>query len=172
LERIKNFPFLSKTSIMVMNFKLLFFIIVYWFVGHSSFAQFKSVNGDVSYGFDAKDLGFGIGLTYDLNDQFDISGTARYFLAGKDLNVSAINFNAEYALGGDTFSPYALGGLNITRFSAEGMGIKNTQSEVGINLGIGGNYYYDDQFDLFGELKYVFGQASQMMLSLGTKMKF
>lgn len=154
-----------------MKYKLLILVFAVALFSHNSFAQFKSLNGDVSYGFDSKDLGLGIGITYDFNDQFDISGTARYFLAGKDLKVSAVNFNAEYPLGGDTFSTYALGGLNLTRISIDDSG-DSAQTEVGINVGLGGNYYYNDQFDLFGEIKYVFGQAGQIMLSLGTKMKF
>ncbi len=72
----------------------------------------------------------------------------------------------------ENLTAYGLGGLNFLNVSAKfesgGSSDTSSDSEVGLNLGAGLEYGLDFA-DLFGELKFVFGDADQLNLGVGLR---
>ena len=61
---------------------------------------------------------------------------------------------------------YGIGGLNIT--TLELIGADDSETELGVNLGIGGEYHLEN-LSLFGELKYVASDFDQVVLGAGVR---
>lgn len=61
---------------------------------------------------------------------------------------------------------YALGGLNVATYEYDGT--DESESELGLNLGLGSEYHLNN-FSLFGELKYVVSDFDQVVLGVGAR---
>lgn len=135
------------------------------------------------YGSEIERIGFRIDGVYQINEEFravadlgiflpetfDFGGGNEYTLTWWELNANAnyIFFSDE----DENLQAYAIGGLNYTTLSYSGdtgtAGDPST-SEVGLNVGIGGEYGLDFA-DLFGELKFVLGDADQLNIAIGLR---
>lgn len=130
-------------------------------------AQIK-FGGGLSYGTEAKNLGFNVRGEYVINDQISIVPGFTYFLPKDLITWWELNADVHYGFN-EKF--YGLGGLNYTtvkidlpeEFGFLGAAIDNSSSEIGLNLGAG--YKFTDKF--FGEAKYVLGSADQLTLTVG-----
>lgn len=79
----------------------------------------------------------------------------------------AVNLNGQFMLDTDPdYHIYALGGLNVSTIEFEGN--DESESELGLNLGLGGEYHLDS-FSLFTELKYVVSDYDQVVLGVGAR---
>ena len=79
----------------------------------------------------------------------------------------ALNLNGHFMLDTDPdYHIYALGGLNVSTIEYEGT--DDSESELGLNLGLGSEYHLNN-FSLFGELKYVVSDFDQVVLGVGAR---
>ena len=109
-----------------------------------------SVGGDVIYFF-PKDVGFDIDRTW-----FEINLNGQY------------QFYAEQMI-----NAYALGGLNIARvgfkYEGPGSGVNSHDTKLGLNLGVGGEYAFNDSMRAFAEFKFVLSHFDQAVFSAGVR---
>jgi outer membrane immunogenic protein len=126
----------------------------------------------------------GIFLTgiYELNLPIHISPSFTYFLPRTNENslqtfsektrVSSMmfDFNGHYVFNSlDKFEFYGLAGLNITFAKIKWIGTtsKDSDNAFGLNLGAGTYMKMTEQFDLYGEIKYILGKYDQLMVNVG-----
>jgi opacity protein-like surface antigen len=126
----------------------------------------------------------GIFLTgiYELSLPFHIAPSFTYFLPrtntaytgfnDQKTRVSSMMFdvNAHYVFNSlDKFEFYGLAGLNITFAKLKWVGTSSIGSDnaLGLNLGIGSYMKMTEQFDLFGEVKYIISKYDQLMINAG-----
>ncbi len=125
------------------------------------------------------DLGIRIDGYYTVTPEIRAGADFTFYFpdsAGEfDLTVWELNFNGNFIfLDEDGLMVYGIGGLNITGISQEfptSSGTRSTSnSELGLNLGIGAEYTLDFA-DLFGELKLggLGGDADQFVLGAGLR---
>ncbi|MDX1628036.1 MAG: hypothetical protein R3345_05020, partial [Fulvivirga sp.] len=65
---------------------------------------------------------------------------------------------------------YALGGLNLATIGFDNpFGDDDSNTELGLNLGIGTNFNINSSVMPFAQLRFVIGDADQAVLSFGVK---
>lgn len=147
-------------------------------------AQFVKAGAGIMYGSEIEKIGIRVDGVYQITDEFrgvadlgiffpdktDLGGGDEYTLTWWELNL-----NGNYMFYVDDtqgLAAYALGGLNIAtlRSKWEGSFGDDTESntEVGLNIGAGVEYALDFA-DLFGELKFVLGDADQLNIGVGLR---
>ncbi|MCD8408848.1 outer membrane beta-barrel protein [Tenacibaculum finnmarkense] len=95
-----------------------------------------------------------------------------------DRSTKLITFNTDlhYSLPFSSFDFYAIGGVNFSNVSIEssssggGMSstpFSNSETFVGLNLGIGGFIPINNDLDFFSELKYIASDFNQLVFSAG-----
>jgi opacity protein-like surface antigen len=119
---------------------------------------------------------------YELSLPFHISPSFTYFIPRTNTSstgyndvktrVSSMMFdvNAHYVFNSlDRFEFYGLGGLNITLAKIKWIGTSSSGADnaLGLNLGAGTYMKMTEQFDLFGEVKYIFSKYDQLMVNVG-----
>lgn len=159
-------------------------------------AQFK-VGGKLSYGSEIESLGIGAKAIYELDENFSLSGELNYFFGsntnskinvqGYDIgeqevetSLTTLNTDLHYNLSNlNDLSLYAIGGLNFSFYSTElssdnnfpGVGGQsssdNSETFIGLNLGIGGSYPITNNLDVISELKYIINDLDQIVFSAG-----
>lgn len=123
------------------------------------------------YGDEPESPGLQAGATFRVSPKVEIAPDVTVYFPDEDENglesYVGINFNGHSIFEADNdYHIYALGGLNVTAFEFEGA--DGSDSELGINLGLGGEYHLDN-FSLFGELKYVVSDLDQVVLGVGAR---
>ncbi len=144
-----------------------------------SFAQTK-LGGGLAYGSEIENVGINVHGEYFFNEQWSGEVGFVYFLPKNivgDLNLKwfEINTNAHYYFDVDNVEPYAIGGLNIAivssdfvnPFTGEQSSVSNT--EVGLNIGGGVSFDIGSAVKPFGELRYVLGDADQLVIGGGVR---
>jgi len=108
---------------------------------------------------------FGIAQKWSLAPQFIL------YFPGNDVDFFELNFNANYYFFSENiFELYGLGGLNFARVSYPVPGgDRDSNSELGLNLGIGTNFQIGKTFVPFAELRFTIGDYDQFVLGLGVK---
>lgn len=154
--------------------------------------QAQSVKGDlaaganVSYGTKDGFSNFGIGakLQYNLTDAIRIEPSATYFLKKDYINMWDVNLNAHYLFPvADQFTVYPLAGVGLVGIKAEYDGFEYdgyeiegasaSETKIGFNLGIGGQYWMTENFALNLEAKYqIVSDFDRPVFSLGGVYKF
>jgi len=127
----------------------------------------------------------GIFLTgiYELNLPFHIAPSFTYFLprtnkstqatSAESTRVSAMMFdlNGHYVFNSlDRFEFYGLAGLNMTFAKIKWLGTNQSSGSdnaLGLNVGAGTYMKITEQFDIYGEAKYIFSKYDQFMLNVG-----
>jgi opacity protein-like surface antigen len=126
----------------------------------------------------------GIFLTgiYELNLPFHLAPSFTYFLPRTNeliqgtfiqkTRVSSMMFdlNGHYVFNSlDKFEFYGLAGLNITLAKLKWLETtsKGTDNALGLNLGAGAYMKMTEQFDLYGEIKYIVSKYDQVMVNVG-----
>jgi len=158
-------------------------------------AQFK-VGGKLSYGSEIESLGIGAKAIYELDENFSLSGELNYFFGSNtnstinvqgfdigeqevETSLTTLNTDLHYNLSNlNDLSLYAIGGLNFSFYSTEsssgnnsGLGgqssFDNSETFIGLNLGIGGGYPITDNLNAISELKYIINDLDQIVFSAG-----
>lgn len=81
-----------------------------------------------------------------------------------------INGNYNFPVG-DGFTLYPLAGLNVTTVSWKVDNERDSDSELGVNIGGGASYDINDKLDAFLEVKYILGDFDQACLGLGVLLR-
>ncbi len=156
-----------------------FLIIAICFLTNTaSFAQHDTkIGAGIVYGSEVESVGLQIGATFRVSPQLGLAPDISFYFPddeGSDFyidNFLAINLNGHYILDADSeYHVYALGGLNITSVDFAGDNdFDDSETELGLNLGLGGEYHLDD-FSLYSELKYVISDFDRLVLALGFRL--
>jgi hypothetical protein len=126
---------------------------------------------------------------YEINLPFHISPSFTYFLphvwkestilATSKITESTMMFdvNTHYVFNSlDKFEFYGLAGLDVllatdkhkfTTSTSLTETIKENDIAIGLNLGVGTYMKMTEQFDLFGEAKYIFSKYDQFIINVG-----
>ena len=136
------------------------------------------VGGGLIYGTEAEELGFNVRGTVRFGN-FRVAPGLDYFFVeqvdGFKTRLYSINIDGNYVfdLPGGIVSPYVLLGLNFTTgsFEEENSGIKISNTETGVNIG-GGVDFNLKVINPFAEVKYVIGDADQVVFAAGIKFGF
>ena len=136
-------------------------------------AQFSAGAGLV-YGADVEELGLQLRVMYDVNDTWRGSvDFITYFIGIDGITLSELNFNPHYKfLNKDKINVYGIAGLNLTTASLDFLGETVRESELGLNLGIGGEFGLSEKLSILSEVKYSIGDASQFVIGAGVAFKF
>lgn len=131
--------------------------------------EFKGGAG-LAFGSEVETIGITVGGVYGLTE--DINGAADFIIFFPDnYDWWEFNVNVHYPFHAeDETLVYALGGLNIVTVDyGDFEGSSNT--ELGLNIGLGTEHALDFG-NLFGEVRYVFGDLDQLVLSAGLRFPF
>lgn len=153
---------------------------------NTSQAQFVKAGVGLMYGSEIEKIGLRVDGVYQINDEFRAVADLGIFMpdktdlgGGDEVTITwwEFNANANYIFLSDEESgltAYALGGLNFTTlrwsYSGDNSGMfnDNSETEFGLNIGAGAEYNLDFA-DLFGELKFVIGDADQLNIGIGLR---
>jgi hypothetical protein len=144
-------------------------------------AQQTVVGGGVVYVTDVEgfDLGFQVNgyLAIAAVPGLRVGGDFTYYLPHKEtfgsesitVNLMAFNGNAHYFfMSTPEMGLYGLGGLSLARISASFMGQSESDTEMGLNLGIGAEFHLGFGA-LYGEAKMVTGDADRIVVGGGIR---
>ncbi|MEQ8525712.1 hypothetical protein [Gracilimonas sp.] len=149
----------------------------------TSLAQI-SVGGALMYGSEVEQIGLRVDGSYAINEDIDLNANLGFYLPdktdlgnGNEITVTyyEFNLNGHYSLYSDDetgFSAFALAGINVLGFNsnASGPNVSGSDSDSELGLNIGGGVSYPLSFgNLFGELKYVIGDADQLNIAAGVR---
>lgn len=156
------------------TFKTLLIVLCLFGMTDAVQAQFR-LGPLVAFGTDT-DLGLGAKAKFDLNDQFKISPSFIFLASESEETVLGKVSSTIFEINGDVhyaFSDngnvmfYGLGGLNIVSVSAKVFGVSASTTDIGLNLGAGGEFVVGDKFNAFAEAKFGLGGAEQLLISAG-----
>lgn len=129
----------------------------------------------LGWGSEIEELGFGINGEFFVNEKISINPGFIFFLVDDGpfdkQNFWAFNANANYYFAQEgTVAFYGIGGLNLSTYSYKwNDNEKDSNTELGINLGIGSNFDLGGSVLPYAELKYVLGDYDQLVLFFGAK---
>lgn len=124
-------------------------------------------------------IGINAGGYYSFDEKIRAGANFKFYFPDKEggakLTVWELNFNGNYIFVEDEGKrAYGLAGINITsvNFDFDGNdffgGGSASDSEFGLNLGIGGEY--DVNFgSLYAEIKYIVSDADQLVIGAGVR---
>lgn len=140
---------------------------IVFFSNSNALAQAETfkAGGGLAFGSEVEAIGIQAGAVYGFNEE--ISGSADFIIFFPDnYDWWEFNLNAHYNfMAEDGVRVYGLAGLNSTTLDSE---FTNSNTEIGLNIG-GGAEYGLDFANLYGEVKYVLGDADQLGLSAGLR---
>lgn len=107
------------------------------------------------------------GLDYFFPSSVDLGGGAKV-----TVNMMTINVNGRYNFIEGKAVVYGLAGLNYAMASAELTGAgplnnKASDSKVGLNLGVGGDYKLSDKIGAYGQVGYTASSTDQVFAHVG-----
>ncbi len=146
--------------------------ILFLFSFTDTFSQDISIGGGLGYGSKINTIGLNFRGDVKFHKQWSIVPHFHYFFNNNKGVLSkkwnALNVDGHYFFEIDrTWIFYPLFGINFASIAEEANDITFSNSEVGINLGFGLDYDFDRKLSGFGETKYVFGDAEQIVITLG-----
>jgi hypothetical protein len=156
------------------TFKTLILTLCLFGFANLAQAQFR-IGPLVAFGTDT-DLGLGAKAKFDLNEQFKISPSFIFLASNSENTVLGKVSSTIFEINGDVhyaFSDngnvmfYGLGGLNIVAASVKIFGESVSTTDIGLNLGAGGEFVVADKFNAFAEAKFGLGGAEQLLISAG-----
>lgn len=150
-------------------FRYSLFLLLFASFGTTASAQLL-VGGGVGYSLEAEEIGINVRGVYGFNDAWRGQAGFTYYLVGEALNLSELNLNANYVFSGEPGGTlfYGLAGLNFFRAAIDlGSLGKASSTETGLNLGGGANFAISDRTAIYGEVKYIIGDADGLVLKAG-----
>lgn len=119
---------------------------------------------------DVDETGIGIVAEFGVAQKIAIAPQFILYFPGNDQSFFELNLNGNYYFfNQDVFELYGLGGLNFARYAYDGPAGEFSNSELGLNLGIGTNFQVGKSFVPFAELRFTIGEYDQLALGLGVK---
>lgn len=163
-------------------FKAFIAIVLFFTVTEAS-AQI-SVGGGLWYGTDNASLGISANGKYDIDETWAGAASFTYFLGKEYYNLSVLDFDANYNITEieNIGSLYGIGGLSVSfwKFDLGGGTIdlgdygsydtSYSESNIGLNLGLGLNVVSNENFAIAPEIKYTISNGGY--LRIGAKILF
>lgn len=135
-------------------------------------AQF-SVGGGLTYGEGIEELGVQGRASYAFSPSLELAGKYSFFFVDGDVDFSTVDVDAHFTfLDEGNVSFYGLGGVNLSIFDFDAFFGLGSETEIGLNVGSGVRVGISDRADFFGELKYIIGDADQLVVSAGLRFGF
>lgn len=155
-----------------MRKSILVIVILSMFSPAYIFAQDISLGGGLAYGSKINNIGLNFRGDVKFNKQWSITPHFNYFFKKKKevftQKWNAINVDGHYFFEVDrNWLLYPLFGINFASIIEETNDITFSNSEVGFNLGFGSEFYFERNISGFGEIKYVLGDADQLVINVG-----
>jgi outer membrane protein X len=159
----------------------LFMVIAY---ANTTKAQDFKLGAGLAFGSEVENVGLHVRGDIPLSDSWRAAPAINIFFPGNDLNWFEINLDANYIIPiqSDVVGLYGLAGLNLAFIGVDDRTIivggtpvevdGETNSELGINLGLGAEFNIESSVTPFAEIKYVFGDWDQAVLAAGVKFSF
>ena len=152
--------------------KLIFSVLLVIVISFSSQAQ-KTIGAGLAYGSEIENLGIGVNAEFDLNAQIDISPSFIYYFKKNNVTLWELNGNINYIFSSNGPTFYGIAGLNITGVKVDaGVFGDRSDSELGLNLGVGASFAQSGSVIPFAEAKYVLSNYDQLSLFGGVRFPF
>ena len=156
-----------------------FLILLFVVLVQETSAQARAGLGFV-YGSEVEEFGFNFNGEYGINENISLNANISIFfiedVPGVDNGFWTLNFDGHYYFQGGLSGFYGLAGLNIATATFEGeiLGFPVDESSSELGLNIGGGYLYDTGGAIapFGDVKFVLGDADQLVFRAGAKYNF
>ncbi|MBV6644076.1 MAG: outer membrane beta-barrel protein [Cyclobacteriaceae bacterium] len=128
------------------------------------------VGAGLAYGNEIESAGIGVNGEFFATDKLSISPSFIFYFPKNDVDYWEINGNVNYYFTDGAAAVYGLAGLNLSRISVDlGPFGDASDSELGVNLGIGSNFDIGSSILPFAEAKYVISDADQLSLLAGVR---
>jgi len=164
-----------------------------------SFGQKSGVGGfnlgaGLAFGSEIKNIGFNVLASYDLTKNFRIAPNVTYFLplhrqtdsSSIKTKLCELNIDGHYlfTIKENKLDIYPVAGINMAFLTYSGtindtshtenpsFDFKNTDTEFGVNFGMGGNYHFTGHLGAFLELKYAVSAFNQFVIKAGLSCRF
>src|SRR5699024_7852957 len=108
------------------------------------FGQARDTRLGIGVAYDGKVEGAGLQVNalFPVSAEFDIAPDITFYFPDNFDHYVAFNIDGHYLLTAEPeYLVYALGGLNLTTFQYKH--VDNSDSKLGINVGIGGEYHLE-----------------------------
>lgn len=155
-----------------MKTKLFFTSLAFLLIGSVSLSAQFSAGAGLAYGTDVEELGIRAVGVYQFAEEWRGAADFIYYFDGvEDVSLWELNTNAHYVFSNDDkFLAYALAGLNLIAVTVD-LGVigggKETNTEAGLNIGAGGQYFVTENVSIHGEVKYAISDADQIVIGIG-----
>ena len=135
------------------------------FISVASFAQSGpwSIGLNIGYGTDVEKPFLGGKIMYGINESFDVAGSFNYYFKdsydfgyGDELTMKWWDINADVhwnVFKGTSYKLYPLAGLTYMQVKLSDGEDSDSDGKFGVNLGVGGQYDFTDNFAVGVELK-------------------
>lgn len=156
-------------------FKMLFAALFMMTLSITASAQLR-LGAGMGFGFDSEAFTLFARGAYDFSDRIRANATFNYYFL-EDIEVLGdkygsdafdINLDLHYTFASmPTISFYGLAGANVIIASVDTPVSDGSETDFGLNLGIGGLFGIADKMDIVTEFKYVIGGADQLFFNAG-----
>ncbi|WP_420318096.1 outer membrane protein [Ekhidna sp.] len=151
--------------------KLIFTLLLVTVISLASNAQSR-VGVGLAYGAEIESAGIGVNGEFAASSQINIAPSFIYYFKKDNVTWWELNGNINYIFSENSATIYGIAGLNLTGVSVDLSdfgGGKQSDSELGLNIGIGANFDTGGSLMPFAEAKYVLGNADQLSLFGGVR---
>lgn len=150
--------------------KVLFTLLLAGVISFAASAQTR-VGGLLAYGSEIESMGIGGVAEFMIKENMGISPSLVFFFGNDDYTWWELNGNFNYYFATEGSAQiYGLAGLNFASIGYDNDFYDDSDTEVGLNLGIGANFVTKkDNLLPFVEVKYVVSDADQLCIFAGVK---
>lgn len=155
--------------------KMLFVSLLFTVFCTSAFAQLR-LGAGMGFGFDSEAFTIFARGAYDFTEQIRANATFNYYFL-EDIEVLGdkygsnafdLNLDLHYTFASmPTISFYGLAGANVIIASVDAPGVDGSETDFGLNLGLGGLFGIADKADIVTEFKYTIGGTEQLFFTAG-----
>ncbi|SNT07185.1 hypothetical protein SAMN05421640_2259 [Ekhidna lutea] len=145
--------------------KIIFLSFIIIALSFSTNAQSRAGVG-LAYGSEIENAGIGFNGEFAASSDINIAPSLIFYFKKNNVSWWEINGNINYIFSENSATIYGIAGLNLTGIKVEGI---DTNTELGLNLGIGANFDAGGSAIPFAEAKYVLGDFDQLSLFGGVR---
>lgn len=133
----------------------------------------KTIGAGLTYGSEIENLGLGVNAEFDINQTIDFSPSILFYFKKNGFSMWEVNGNINYIFSQNGPTIYGIGGINLTTIKVDLGPFGNvSDTELGLNLGIGASFAEMGSVRPFAEAKYVLGNYDQLSLFGGVRFPF
>lgn len=151
--------------------KKLFMAVAAALISAAGFAQSGpwSVGLNLGYGSEVENVFLGAKVQYSITDDFDVAGSFNHYFKKYDIKYWEINADVHWnLLKGDSYKLYPLVGLTYLHSKFESW----KDGSFGANIGVGGQYDFNETWSAGLELKAQIMDATQFVPMASVMYKF